>query len=113
MASAKSPQRFAGAGAAALFIAAAVFVWLLGLFAVGRYAEDFCFRDLDSRPGYGSYRSESSLWPPAFECHLAGSDVESVSVEHHLLAFARFGTTVVFPAAAGIALVLLVRRRRA
>jgi hypothetical protein len=72
-------------------------IWVAGLVAVAQYWEDLCFDDLDTRPGYGSYGSVTTLWPPSFECRLAGSSVEAIVIKHPLVAVARSGVAVVFP----------------
>lgn len=70
--------------------------------------EDLCFDDLDGYPGHGAYRSESSLWPPSYECELLGNDVEPVVVQHQTAAIARFGATVVIPVVYVLSLTLVV-----
>jgi len=88
-------------------LAAGAALWLVGIVGVGRSLEDVCLDDLDSRTRYGAYHSEGSLWPPSLECHLVGSNVEPIVVQHRLEAVARFGAVVVFPVvyclAAGLA----------
>jgi hypothetical protein len=92
-------------------LAIGIFVWVAGLIAIGRYWEDLCFDDLEARPGYGSYRSEESTWPPTLECRLDGSDVEAIVVQHPVVALIRFGATVLFPVAYGLGVVLLLMWR--
>ncbi|MEA2026523.1 MAG: hypothetical protein U9O18_07510 [Chloroflexota bacterium] len=82
--------------------------WVGGLFATAQYWEDVCFDDIEARPGYGSYRSQVSIWPPTFECRLYGSDVEAVVVQHPVAALSRFGTAAVFPVAYGLVAALFL-----
>ena len=89
-------------------LAIGIVIWVAGLIAIGRYWEDLCFDDLEARPGYSSYRSEASIWPPALECRLDGSDVEVIAVQHPVVALTRFGATVLFPVAYGLGVVLLL-----
>ncbi len=86
-------------------------MWVAGLVAAGRYWEDVCFDDLDTRPGYGSYRSEANIWPPTLECRLDGPDVEAIVVQHPVVALARFGAVVLFPVVYGLGVVLLLMWR--
>jgi hypothetical protein len=104
-----------GALAMALLLIGGI-AWVAGLIAVGQYWEDLCFDDLNARAGYGSYRSEASIWPPSFECRLDGSGVEAVVVRHPVVALVRFSAAVVFPVLFGLVVLLVlassVRRRR-
>lgn len=91
-------------------LVAGVVIWATGLIAVSQYTEDLCFDDLEANSGYGSYHSEETLWPPSFECRLAGSDVEPIVVHHRLVALAGFGTAVVFPIVYGLVALFVVAR---
>ena len=104
-----STSRTTVAVAIAVLVAGAA-LWLVGIVGVGRSLEDVCLDDLDSRTRYGAYHSEGSLWPPSLECHLVGSNVKPIVVQHRLEAVARFGAVVVFPVLYGLAATLALTR---
>ena len=76
------------------------------MIGVAQYAEDICFDDLDGRADYGGFRTSADIWPPSFECRLLGNDVEPVVVQHHGIALACLGATMVFPVAYAVAATL-------
>jgi hypothetical protein len=85
-------------------------VWVSGLKGLANRAEALCFADLDSQRGFGGYRMSSGLWPPSFECRLAGSGVDPLVVHHPIQAIAWFGWLVAIPVSSvAVTLVLTFR----
>lgn len=59
------------------------FVWLFGMFGLGRISEDVCLDDFTPWSGYGASTMSVQMWPPSIVCHLRGPDLPDRIVHHY------------------------------
>ena len=89
-------------------------MWLVGVAALGRSAEDLCVDDLEVAPGYSTYSQSAKVWPPEFHCTLRPVDPAAnptIVIDHPWFAGVRLVVTAGLPVAAvlgaGLAVVWL------